>query len=204
MAPGGEYVFVMIAPKPVEEDGKWEAEERVQEIKRIRASYTASGLYRNDGSRTPLWTVDWYAYEVYPASDGVHLVRPGLSRLWSPLDCGDSAVEFYARGKRLCRYKIRELVDVPRLLISYSVSAKWRAEEEFDDKTLRYSVRTVQGERFVFDAATGDMLEGSRLAAWARSGGVFVALCALVLIALVYRWRHRRRKIRTRMVKRLE
>ncbi len=197
MAPGGEYVFVMIAPKPVEEDSKYMPPDRAEEIKRIRGLYAESGLYRNDGSRTPLWTVDWYAYKVYPASDGIHLVRLGVSRLGSPLDCNDSAVEFYARGKLLRSYRIRELVDVPRLLMSNSHFPRWSAEDQFEDASLRYSLRTVQGERFVFDAATGDMLEGSRLAAWARSGSIFAALCALVLIALVYRWRHQREKIRT-------
>ena len=39
--------------------------------------YTQSGLYRNDGSRDPLWTFDWYAYNVDVAADGVHLVRHG-------------------------------------------------------------------------------------------------------------------------------
>jgi hypothetical protein len=34
-------------------------------------------LYRNDGSTTPLWTVDWYAHSVLLPSDGIHLgLRP--------------------------------------------------------------------------------------------------------------------------------
>jgi hypothetical protein len=192
LAPGGEYVFVMIAPKPVEEDGKYMAPDRAEEIKRIRASYATSGLYRNDGSRTPLWTVDWYAYQVYPASDGVHLVRLGLSRLWSPLEWNAIGVEFYASGKLLRSYKFRELVDVPRLLMSNSPSPRWRAEDEFDDKTLRYSISTIQGNRFLFDVQTGDILEGSRVLAWVRSGSVGVVVCALVVGVFLRRWRRRR------------
>jgi hypothetical protein len=194
LAPGGKYVFVMISPKTIDKDAESVGEDRAAEIREIRASYSVSGFYPNDGSRTPLWTVDWYAYEVYPASDGVHLVRPGLSRLWSPPGWNDIAVEFYASGKLLRSYKVRELVDVPRLLISDSFVPKWRAEHNFEDTTLRYTLRTIHGEQFVFDARTGEMLEGSRLVAWARSGGLFAALGALVLISLVWDWKHRRKK----------
>src|SRR5262249_9103217 len=120
LAPGGKYVFVMISPKTIDQDADSVGGDRAAEIREIRASYSVSGLYRNDGSRTPLWTVDWYSYEVYPASDAVHLVRPGLSRLWSSAGPDDIAVEFYAAGKLLCSYKVRELVDIPRLLINNS------------------------------------------------------------------------------------
>jgi hypothetical protein len=188
---GGEFIFVMIAPTSAEKEVQDLGEEQALEMRRIRNSYAVSGLYRNDGSRDPLWTVDWYAYEVYPVSDGIHLVRPGLSRLWSSLGTNASAVEFYAAGQLIRSYKIRELVDMPRLLLSNSDVPKWKLEQTFDDATGRYSLDTVHGQRFVFDVKTGEILEGSRLVAWARSGSVAGALCALAVGLLI--WDRRRR-----------
>ena len=45
--------------------------------KKLRANYPCSGLYRNDGSDKPIWTVNWYALRVFVHPDGKHLVRMG-------------------------------------------------------------------------------------------------------------------------------
>ena len=74
---GGKYVFVMIAPWAAEEDARPFNEETAAGIREIRRLYTRSGLYRADNATEPLWTVDWYAYEVEAASDGVYLIRHG-------------------------------------------------------------------------------------------------------------------------------
>src|SRR5438034_10355106 len=62
--PGEEYVFVMIAPGVGEEDVSLWREDIAASIREIRRLYTKSGLYRNDGSSEPLWTVAWYASRV--------------------------------------------------------------------------------------------------------------------------------------------
>ena len=56
--------------------------------------YEKSGLYQNNGSTTPLWTVDWYAYRVHIVSVGVHMVRPGP---WAT-GTRNPAVTFYRNG----------------------------------------------------------------------------------------------------------
>src|SRR5947208_2104264 len=64
----GRFVFVMLTTKDfVSVDSR--------EGAALRGKYQRSGLYRNDGTVNPLWTVDWYSWRVFPASDGVHLVR---------------------------------------------------------------------------------------------------------------------------------
>jgi len=68
----GKYVFVMIAPVRSEEDGIYLRPEDRKDARTLRAKYHVSGLYRNDGSTTPLWTVNWYAYSVLVAFDGIH------------------------------------------------------------------------------------------------------------------------------------
>jgi hypothetical protein len=68
----GEYLFVMLTPlgkrgeqtefirypDPVTDTGKTIQGSLVQR-------FPKSGLYRNDGSRAPLWTVDWYGDSVF-------------------------------------------------------------------------------------------------------------------------------------------
>ena len=70
----GRYLFVMIAPFSPESEASYWGGERATKIRAIRKKYRASGLYRNDGSPEPLWTVDWYAFWVV-----WHLMAPTLS-----------------------------------------------------------------------------------------------------------------------------
>ena len=72
----GRFIFVMISPLSAEREAAyWGNEEWAAEIQPLRRKYTFSGLYRNNGSIEPLWTVDWYASSVIVASDGSHLIR---------------------------------------------------------------------------------------------------------------------------------
>jgi hypothetical protein len=158
VAPGGKYVFVMIAPRPVEVDlNPWNEETRAK-IREIRRVYNRSGLYRTDGSTEPLWTVSWYAHSVEVASDGVHLIRHGP---WAS-STREEAFSFFANGKLLWAWQINELVDVPALL-PHSVSHfQWRNEDQFDDAKLEYTVSTLDGNRFVFDVRSGNVVSQSR------------------------------------------
>src|SRR5262245_8254252 len=98
------FVFVMLAPaKWIGQDSRRGAE--------LREKYPSSGLYRNDGSRDPLWTVDWYSHCVHPASDGIHLVRVERTPGNYAYD-GDHAVAFYASGKLLRAYSEGDLCGI--------------------------------------------------------------------------------------------
>ena len=90
-----EYVFVMLAP-----DG------RARHVSEIRSIYKQSGLYKNDGSSTPLWTEDWYAFEVYPSSDGEHLIRMGP---WAG-STHQLGLSFHKNGTEIKNYRIKDLV----------------------------------------------------------------------------------------------
>jgi hypothetical protein len=76
-SPDGRYVFVMLSPLPPEADTERWTGARADEIREVRRTYAASGLYRNDDPLKPLWTVTGYWPEggVEVASDGVHLLR---------------------------------------------------------------------------------------------------------------------------------
>ena len=152
VSPGGQYVFAMIVPGPVEHEVRLhpDAAARIRELRQV---YPRSGLYRRNGSPEPLWTVDWYAFEVDVASDGVHLVRHGP---WAS-STDQEALSFFANGALLRSYKIRKLVDHPSML-EYTVSHFfWRASGRFDDARLEYKLRTRDWNRFTFDARTGEI-----------------------------------------------
>jgi hypothetical protein len=186
VAPGGKYVFVMIAPRTVEDDVRPWNEETAAIIREIRRVYPRSGLYRNDESAEPLWTVDWYAHEAEVASDGVHLIRHGP---WAS-STDQEAISFFANGNLLRTYSIRELVDNPLMLERTVSHFFWQEEGRFDDARLEYALTTTDGNQFVFDVRTGGIVSESRPARrdfW----GVAVVLGAVVLGLLV--WFVRRR-----------
>src|SRR5438309_502884 len=131
--PDGRFVFVMISGWPADRDGLRFKENLAAEMRAIRATYPRSGLYRNDGSTVPLWTVDWYAYDVDVASDGVHLVRHGP---WTS-SSDEEAFSFFARGQLVRSYRVKDVLDFP-VLMPHSVSHfQWIDAQHFDDAKLQ-------------------------------------------------------------------
>jgi len=157
----GKYVFVMISPLP-------KLDASVAESKAIRAKYAKSGLYKNDGSVEPLWTVDWYRYKVDVASDGEHVVRHGN---WPEREGGfenpsvskeelkQEAVSFFAKGKLLRQYSIVELIDEPKNLKVSVSHFEWRKNSQYSDDKRQFEVVTQDGNRILFDVTTAKIIE---------------------------------------------
>src|SRR4051794_40464122 len=61
LTPDQKYVFVMLSPFAPDREAGRLIEPYASDVRTIRETYPNSGLYPNDGSTTPLWTVDWYA-----------------------------------------------------------------------------------------------------------------------------------------------
>ena len=153
----GKYVFVMIAPISVERDGLFMRDEDKKAAQRIRAKYQVSGLYLNDNSTTPLWTVDWYAYSALVASDGIHLVREGP---WAQ-NSSTEAFTFFANGKPVRSWKVGELVDTA--MLPHSVSHfMWEESMQLDDRNQTLTVVTMSKDRYLFDFTTGERLSSRR------------------------------------------
>ncbi|MDB5296797.1 MAG: hypothetical protein JWO31_2780 [Phycisphaerales bacterium] len=189
-SPNGQLLFVMIAPGAVQgESNRWNAAKSA-EIQAIRAKYPRSGLYPNDGTAEPLWTVNWYAYDVEVASDGVHLVRRGPGAETAE----DEAFSFFADGK-LCRtYKVSDLIDFKLLLPRSESRLNWSADEYFDDARLTYTVSTTDGNSFVFNALDGRILSSSRVARvklWAVPIMAVMILGAFIFVAVRLRKTYR-------------
>ena len=152
------YVFVMIAPVAEESDGSGLRDEERSKAQRLRAGHWTSGLYPNDGSRTPLWIVDWYAYSVLVPSDGIHLIRRGP---WAE-NSSTEALTFFAEGKPIRSYKVGDLVDTVFTLPHTVSHFFWKKSITIDDGSRTATVTTLNGDRYVFDFTSGSIISARR------------------------------------------
>lgn len=182
-SPDGRFLFVMLSPGPPAQDRLRSSNSSDSaKLLEVRAKYAQSGLYRNDGSTTPLWTVNWYSFDADVASDGVHLVRHGP---WASRT-SDEAFSYFANGKLIRSYQISELVSA-EFLLPHSVSHFfWAKNINFDDAKLQTSVSTYDGNSFVLSVTTGQVVEQKLRAKWwvclvvvyvSASIGAFLYLC---------------------------
>lgn len=185
-SPDGQYLFVMIAPGTIDQDAGRFIEPRATEIRQIRERYTVSGMYRNDGSTPPLWTVDWFEFGVEPLSDGIHIVVPGP---WAS-STEDAACTFYANGQLVQRYEVGDLVALPWLMQHTASHFFWRDDTSLDDAAKTYSITTKHGERYTFDIVTGRIIRSFSPITWALR--IMVAVLVTVVGIYVYRWKRRR------------
>jgi hypothetical protein len=129
-----------------------------------RRAYPSSGMYRHDGSVTPLWTVDWYAAEAYAASDGEHVAALGAPPPMRGLtrDLSATAVAFYERGTLLHSYDVGDLVQEADDLPIEGPHFQWKRQVVFDALEGRLAIRTLDGQTWQFDVATGEMMSQKR------------------------------------------
>ncbi len=152
----GQYLFVMISPSKgadMSAASMWKNLSS-SELQKIRNTYTRSGLYPNDGTSSPSWTIDWYAKGVQPLSDGIHLVRPGQ---WAGSYTSE-AVAFFANGKLTRSYAVSELVANPEDMPHTVSHFTWRAYEKLNDREKRYTIVTKEKKHYIFDVATGEII----------------------------------------------
>lgn len=141
----GQYVFVMLAPP----------DRRVSKDPEIRKTYKESGLYRNDGSVTPLWTVYWYSFTVYPSSDSQHIVRMGP---WAS-SVDQLALAFYKNGREMKIYLIRDLVKDQSKLKHTVSHFFWQKESKYNDKEGTILIKTHDDQTYLFSVKTGEILQ---------------------------------------------
>ena len=150
-SPDGQHVFVMLSHEPLDEELTHFNEQVRPKIRAIRETWSKSGMYRNDGSRDPLWTVEWYAYQVDVPSGGEYVVRYN-SGGWSWK--GQPALAFYRRGELFRSYEIGDLTSLP-----FGIDhGNWMARHTLDDNAGTVFLVSETGDRFEFDVKTGDMV----------------------------------------------
>jgi hypothetical protein len=177
------YLFVMIAP--VTGNGGTQREISSKEAE-IRNTYLHSGMYHNDGTAKPLWTVDWYAYDVDIASDGIHIVRWGSAT--SNLE--SEVISFFSNGMLTRSYSARDLVDIPLLLPRSYSHFQTVQDKRLDDTKGEYVLKTHDGNTFVFDLRTGEVIGGFR---WARVIIAFAIVIGVLTILICVRVIRKRR-----------
>lgn len=143
-----EYVFVMLAPD------EWVK----HQDSATKAIYKQSGLYRNDGSTTPLWVVYWYAFEVYPSSDGKHLVRMGP---WAS-SVEQLALSFHRNGEEIRSYRIRDLIRDETKLSRTVSHFFWRSELRYDDKKGSVFLKTKDNQTYWFSVNSGEIQQETK------------------------------------------
>jgi hypothetical protein len=161
----GKFVFVMLAPESMNEELKGYNEKHQKVIRDIRERYIKSGMYRNDGTNNPLWTVDWYAYGIVLGNDGVHAIQysrlPGLENqghLATKKDLEQKAFSIFSKGKLIRSFKISELVDDPALLEVSVSHFHWVRKGKINDDQHRYEIDTYDGNHVTIDLETGAIL----------------------------------------------
>jgi hypothetical protein len=155
-SPDGRYLFVMLEPREFKLEEKDE-EKSVPHTETLREKYPSSGLYHNDGSKTPLWTVDWYANRVFVLSDGRRLIRIGErpelyreDRGTLTFDATGLAVGFYDHQKLVKRYSIDDLVSRPEILPHNHRYVRWLRKVSLDERSDRLKVSMEDGKTYIF------------------------------------------------------
>jgi len=184
-----KYILVILAPDPYDSYSP------------LRQKYSVSGLYLNNGSVNPLWTLnsDFCCPQVDLFNDAEHLVA------WNawPEDNGtfDQTVAwFYEKGKEIRNYKITELVDHPKHL-RHSVSHyTWIEKTKVDDRLNRITLWTLNGQIITFNRKTGEIISRSRTSRYYQSfipAEVILLFFIAILVAAVMIIRQLRSQHRT-------
>jgi hypothetical protein len=204
------YVFVML--------GGVEATE-ARSYLQSSVEYPQSGLYVNDGSTTPLWTVDWAARDVLLPSDGIHLVRVGPSPVADDNNYESDAVTFFAYGRAVSSYRVRDLVDQPFLLPRtaffqpHTVACyRWLSSIRYGPGTARLAevpelplalgpsidtvgLTTLQGDTYKFGISSGQ-IEAQRRPGLFAFGSALLLFLAFYISYLAYAARKQRSLVR--------
>ena len=148
----GKYVFVMLTT-----DSK-------KILSKTNKEYSKSGLYENDGSVIPLWTIDWYQSEgmVFITDDGYHIASLGPWATLLPndkMDLNQLAISFYNRGRLVKEYYISDLIKNISYLRRSVSHFEWRDNVEFDSNAATFTVLTKDKNEYVFDAKTGNIIK---------------------------------------------
>lgn len=187
------FILVSISEDPLEVEVTHARDKhRKKLIREIRSTYSDSGLYRNDGSTTPLWTDDgrWYGQPII-APDGEHVIYTGS---WVADPFGVQAVAFTKRGRMLRSYDSSQVI--PQFILKAVLNGFSPPDcsgTTFRAKEMTYTIRTNQGEEIDFDVITGNVI------AVRSPFPTYFAIAGILLASLVgiymERWRRKKRRL---------
>lgn len=178
LSPDQKHVLVILAPEPY---NSWNP---------LKKKYPISGLYLNDGSVNPLWTLpsDFCCPQVDVFSDAKHIVAwNAWPEDYSTFD--QTVAWFHENGREIRKYEIKELVDNPQHL-RHSVSHyTWIDKTKVDDRLNRITVWTLNGQIITFDGTTGGIISRARTFKYYQPfiTAVVISLVLLIVIVLFVR-----------------
>ena len=185
----GKFLFVMLAPV-VQANGESCCTDSQTEERRLRETYPSSGMYPNNGLRTPLWTVDWWADEVVVPSGGEHVVRFEAGKL----EMTSAALTFLRRNEVIRSYTLDELTERKQLIPAPAEGFIWVKEKWLKKKHSHLVIVTIglgrknqYGYRYDFDYTTGEIVKNGRT--WDRVGWtIFIVISVGCLLFLSSPW----------------
>lgn len=166
--PVGDLTLVMLGD-PAAEDRVRDTSAREQ-FRALRERFSRSGMYRGTELVWPL-EGPYAPYDaVFPAADGVHLVRldgewwktksyPGRNRLPAEKETAQldaPAISFFAQGKLLKQYTLREIVTVIDDLPHSPEHVLWMAGAVLNDQDRQFVLFTQDSYRTIFNIDTGE------------------------------------------------
>jgi hypothetical protein len=172
----------------------------------ISDKYEKSGMYLNDGSTTPLWTVDWKE-SIYLPNDGKHIIRIG--RLKYSATYREEAFTFFSEGNALKTYETKDLIAFPWLLphssngyeglncsslglslpndgalmkVDNGEGYSLNNGAVFDNEKQTMQIGTSHGDKYLFDFKTGNIISSER----PSRNLAFALFCALIIGYAIY------------------
>lgn len=175
----------------------------------VGSKYKQSGMYLNDGSMDPLWTIDW-RQRVYLPDDGKHVVRVG--KLLYSSSYREEVFAFISEGNVRKTYQTRDLIAFPYLLphssagyyvnnstlsVGTETDGVLMKIDQGDGYTLNGGVtidnerqtifiETLHGDEYLFDLETGNIISSrrpTRNLAFALFGVVIFSYAAYLFFA---------------------
>ncbi len=160
----GRFVLVMVSPLPLKQDIE-HAGFYAEEARAIRSRYSKSGLYPNDGSTKPLWTIPYH-----PGWHGAQLAEKGkylvlFDDLWDVAP--ENVLYFYTNGKLVRMYRQDQFMHLfsakqwgSAVLESgyFGVDFPSMPTSTIDRTKHTFTITTAQYETITFDIATGKII----------------------------------------------
>lgn len=171
---GTSYTFVMLGDPAAEAKQQPEFIERFQ---KLRSTYNQSGLYKGKGNEL-VWSLDgaYAPYDnIFVAKDGIHFIR--IDGDWyqtkdHPFPSGrridakdeqsqlqNPAVSFFADGKLLKQYLVKDVVTDPESIPHSPEHVLWSAGGILNDEQGWFNLIVKDDHILKFDYKTGELLE---------------------------------------------
>ncbi len=118
-----------------------------------------------EGPDEALWSVNgWYAYDVFLANDGEHVIRMGNWPQGQEPEQADLAVAFYRKDQLLASYSTADVI-LDRSKVRPSVSHYQFYDERptFDGRGMQLTLISVDRVEWIFDVTTGKVVSRKQL-----------------------------------------